>query len=187
MPALLRPALNMMHRVAVNRDGFRILDILDVRIGKLGPVHFDRQFVELGGQGERRQVIRIVHAGQGVGADVEGLVPLQDHGQRVRHGFGGHDLAVHLQHAGAGPAEAAHVVERERADAQAVILEVELHGVLAGRERIGAFPFDAFQVDQVPEEHRLAFEQVEAVAGKPPAGGQDHAFGAALGDSRCPP
>jgi hypothetical protein len=32
MPALLRPALNMMLRLAVNRDGFSI--ILDVRFGK---------------------------------------------------------------------------------------------------------------------------------------------------------
>ncbi len=48
-----------------------------------GPVHFDRQLVELGGEGERRLVVRVVHAGQRVGADVEALVPLQDHGQRA--------------------------------------------------------------------------------------------------------
>ena len=95
-------------------------------------------------------------------------------------------LAVHLERAGAGAAEAAHVVEGERADAEAVILEVELDGVLAGRERVRAFPLDAFQVDQVPEEHRLALEQVEAVAGEPSAGGQDHALGAALRALRCP-
>ena len=99
----------------------------------------------------------------------------------MRHGFGGHDLAVHLERAGAGTAEAAHVVEGERADAEAVILEVELQGVLAGRERVRAFPLDAFQVNQVPEEHRLALEQVEAIAGEASAGGQDHAFRAAFG------
>ncbi len=40
-------------------------------------------------------------------------------------------FAVHLQHAGARPPEAAHVVERQRPDAEAVILEVELQRVLA--------------------------------------------------------
>ncbi len=79
-------------------------------------------------------------------------------------------------------ADAAHVVEGQRAHAEAVVLEVELHGVFAGRERLGAFPADALQVDQVPEEHRLAFEQVEAVAAEAAAGSQQHALGAALGN-----
>ena len=64
--------------------------------------------------------------------------------------------------------------------AESVVLEVELHRVLAGREGLGAFPADALEVDQVPEEHRLALEQVEAVAAEAPAGGEDHALGAAL-------
>ena len=106
----------------------------------------------------------------------------------VRSIFDGlHCLAVHLERAGAGTAEAAHVVEGERADAEAVILEVELQRVLAGRERLRAFPLDALEVDQVPQEHRLALEQVEAVAGEASARGQDHALGAAFGDRRCPP
>ena len=46
--------------------------------------------------------------------------------------------------------------------AQAVVLEVELQRVLAGRQRLRAFPADPLAVHQVPEEHRLALEQVEA-------------------------
>ncbi|EXI77682.1 MAG: hypothetical protein AW12_03098 [Candidatus Accumulibacter sp. BA-94] len=91
-----------------------------------------------------------------------------------------HRLAVDLQRARAGPAEAAHVVEGERADAQAVVLEVELKRVLAGSESLGTLPLDPLQVDQVPQEHRLALEQIEAVTRKASARGQDHPFGATL-------
>ena len=101
----------------------------------------------------------------------------------MRHGDGLPGFAIHLEGASAGPAEAAHVVERERSHAQAVILEVEFDNMLAGRERIRAFPLDAFEVSQIPEEDRLALEQVEAVAAETATGGQDHAFRAALGDS----
>jgi hypothetical protein len=41
-------------------------------------------------------------------------------------------LAVHLQRAGAGPADAAEAVEGQRAGTQTVVLEVELERVLAG-------------------------------------------------------
>jgi hypothetical protein len=54
--------------------------------------------------------------------------------------------------------------------AEAVVLEIKLHVVFAGRERLGAFPPDALQVDQIPEKHRFAFQQVEPVAAKPAAG-----------------
>ena len=50
---------------------------------------------------------------------------------------------------------------------------------LPGASASGAFPANALQVHQVPEEHRLALEQVEAVAAEPAAGGQQHALGAA--------
>ena len=178
--ALLRRALHVMNRLAVYCNGFRIFELLDVLGRQLRPVHLDRQLVELGGQCERRLVIRIVHASQRVGADVEALVPLQDHGQRVQHGNGLDFLAVHLERADAGATEAAHVVEGKRADAKSVILEVKLQGMLAGRERIRAFPLDALQVDKIPEEHRLALEQVKAVAGEAPTRGQDHALRASL-------
>src|SRR5208282_26804 len=90
-------------------------------------------------------------------------------------------LAVHLEHARAAAADAAHVVEGEGGRAKAVILEVELDGVLAGRKRVRAFPAGTFIVHQVPEEHRLALEQVEPIAPKPSTGGQNHALRAAFG------
>ena len=104
--------------------GFRLLphgrlQLLDVLGRQLRPVDLDRQLVELGGQRERRLVVGVVHAGQRVGADVEALVPLQDHRQRLLHPLCGDHLAVHLERAGAGPADAAEVVERERAGADA--------------------------------------------------------------------
>ena len=68
-------------------------------------------------------------------------------------------------------------------DAEAVILEVELEGVLARAQASGPFPSMRLQVDQVPQEHRLALQQVEAVAAEPAALGHDHALGAACGTS----
>ena len=53
--------------------------------------------------------------------------------------------------------------------------------MLAGREDLRALPLDALEVDQVPQEHRLALEQVEAVARETPARGQDHPLSAVLG------
>jgi hypothetical protein len=41
----------MMNRVAINRDRFRILELLDILLHELRAVHLDRQLVELGGQG----------------------------------------------------------------------------------------------------------------------------------------
>jgi hypothetical protein len=42
-------------------------------------------------------------------------------------------------------------------------------------ESVQTFPLGAFQIDQVPEEDRLAFKKIESVAGKPPPESQDHA------------
>ena len=93
---------------------------------QLRPVDLERQLVELAGERERHLVVLVVHRRAGVGADVEGLVPLQDERERVFHLLGGDFLAVHLEHAGAALADAAHVVEGQRARAEAVVLEVEL-------------------------------------------------------------
>ena len=62
-------------------------------------------------------------------------------------------LAVHAQHAGAALAEAG-----------AVVFEVEHERVLARCERLLAFPAEALQIEEVVGEHRLALEQIEAVA-----------------------
>ena len=103
------------------------------------------------------------------------------------HGNGLDFFAVHLERAGAGTTETAHVIKGKRADAKPVILEVKLECVFAGRERVRTFPLNTVQVNQVPEKHRPALEQVEAIAGEAPAGGQDHAFRAAFGhfNIRC--
>src|SRR5262249_43910433 len=100
---------------------------------QLRTVDGQRQLVELAGELERHLVVLVVHRCAGVGADVEGLVPLEDERDRVVHLLGAHDLAVDLEHSGAGLADAAQVVEGEGRDAEAVVLEVELERVLARR------------------------------------------------------
>ena len=67
----------------------------------------------------------------------------------------GHLLAVHRQHAGAA-----------LADAGAVVFEVEHDRVLARLASASrcAFPAEPRQIEEVVDEHRLAFEQVQAVA-----------------------
>ena len=145
---------------------------------------FDRecQFAELAGEGEWYLVILIVHRRAGIGADVEVLIPLQYQRQRVFHRLRCHRRAVDLQDARTALTDAAYVVEGERTHAEAVVFEVELQSVLAGRQHLSTFPAHAFQVDQVPQEHRLAFQHVEAVATEATALGHDHAFGAPLRD-----
>src|SRR5438477_8059646 len=180
MARLMRLPLEMMDWLAVNRGRFGILEFLDLFLRELRAIHLDGQPVKLSGQRERRLIILIIHASQRVGTDIEALVPLQNHRQGVRHRDGLDFLAIHLERAGARTAEAAHVIERKCAQAQAVILEIKLDGMLAGRERVWSFPLDAFQVNHVPQEHWLAFEQVEAIATEPSTGGKDHTLDAAF-------
>ena len=52
---------------------------------------------------------------------------------------------------------------------------------LPGASASGAFPADPLQVQQVPEKHRLAIQQIHAVSAEPPAVSNDHAVSAALG------
>ena len=137
--------MNLLAHLVVALRG---LEFLDVGRRQLRPISFDRQLVELGRQGERRLVVRVIHAGQGVGADVEALVPLQNHRQGFFHRLGDDGLTVQLQRAGAGATNAGEIVESQRARAQAVVLELELDEVPAGCERVRAFPLDALEVDQ---------------------------------------
>ncbi len=46
--------------------------------------------------------------------------------------------------------------------------------MLAGCEHLRTFPLDAFEIDQVPGEHRLAFEHIEPVACETATLGHDH-------------
>src|SRR5947208_4092260 len=147
MASLVRFALQMMNRLTVNRRRFRILEFLDVFLRELRAIYLNRKLVELGSERERRLVVFIVDTSQRVGADIEALVPLQDHRQGVRHGDGLNFLAVHLERSGARTTETTHVIEGKCAQAQAVVLEVELQRMFAGRESAWAFPLDAFQVN----------------------------------------
>jgi hypothetical protein len=104
---LLRSGLHVRQRRTIERFGFRLLERLDVLGRQLGTIDPDCQLVEFGRQRERRLVVRVIHAGERVGADIQALVPLQDHGQRTLHLDGLNGLAVHLERAGAGTAEAA--------------------------------------------------------------------------------
>src|SRR5664279_596199 len=159
---------------------FSLLQLLNVRRRQLRPVNRKRQFVELAGEGERNLIVLVVHRSASVGADIKVLVPLQDQRQGVLHRLRGHRLAVDLQDARTALADAAHVVEGERTHAEAVVLEVELQRVLAGRQHFRSLPLHAFKIDQVPREHWFALQHVEAVAAEAAALGDDHAFSAAL-------
>src|SRR5262245_27751363 len=81
------------------------------------------------------------HAGQRVGADVEALVPLQDHRQRAVHALRRDILAIGLQRAGAGTADAAEVVECQRSVTEAIVPEIELDVCRPGGKASGASRF----------------------------------------------
>ena len=102
------------------------------------------QPVDLAGELERAVVV-VFDEGNGrarVHAHVEGLV-LREHDRRgVLQGFGGDDVAIHDERAGAALAEAG-----------AVGLEVEQDGVFAGLE-LRAFPGGALEAEQVVEKDR---------------------------------
>src|SRR5215471_14050581 len=134
-------APTLLGRAVVARG---LLELLDVRRWQLRSIDLQRELVELAGEAERHLVV-IGHRRASVGADVKVLVPLQDQRDRALHALARHLLAVDLEHAGAAAADAAHVVEGERARSKAVVLEVELQLVLAGRERIRAFPAHALE------------------------------------------
>src|SRR5262249_26583732 len=76
--------------------------------------------------------------------------------------------------------DAAHVVVGQGTHAEAVVLEGELQRVLPRRQRGRTFPADALQIDEIPDEHRLAFQDIEAVAAESSALPDDHAVGSSL-------
>src|SRR5262249_7773219 len=109
--------------------------------------------VELAGEAEWHLIVLVVDGSPGVDAHVEGLVYGEEERSGVRD-LGGRDLfIVHLQNTGAALPEAGSIVS-----------EVEDDGVFAWRERVLAFPAEAFEVDKVIDEHGLALKQVQAKA-----------------------
>ena len=59
---------HLFARLVVAHRGFEFLDVCG---GQLGPVHLDRQLVELAGERERYLVIVVIHPVTSVDADVE--------------------------------------------------------------------------------------------------------------------
>src|SRR5262245_29498720 len=169
---------DLLLRVGGSLQAF--FELLDVLRRQLRAVKLDREFVEFGRQRERWLVVGVVDAGQSIGTDVEALVPLQDRRQGLFHFPGGDDLAVEFQRANAGATDAGEVVERQRARTKAVVLEVELDDMPAGRDRVRAFPLETLKIEHVPQPNRFALQQIEAVAPKAAAGGEDDPFGTAL-------
>src|SRR5262245_27102987 len=62
-----------------------LFELLNIFRRKLRTIDLDGQLVELGGEWKRRLIVLVVYARERIRADVEALVPLQDHGQGPRH------------------------------------------------------------------------------------------------------
>src|SRR5262245_49195222 len=92
----------------------RLGELLHIVRRELRPVDRQRQLVERAGEREWHLVI-VGHRRAGVGANVEVLVPLQDERDRALHALTRHLLAVYGEHTRAAAADAADVVEGERA------------------------------------------------------------------------
>jgi hypothetical protein len=97
----------------------------------------------------------------------------------VLHLLACHFLTVHFQHAQASLADAAYP-GGQAGQAFAFVVEVEDEGMLARRERLRRLPADSLQVNQVPQEDGLSFEQVKAVATESASFGHEHPLGATL-------
>src|SRR5215831_9641582 len=96
------------------------------------------------------------------------------------HRLARHLLPINLEHASTTAADAAQIVEGKRPYSKPVILEIKLQRVLAGRQCLRSLPAHALEIDEVPQKHRLALQQIETVAAEATALGDDHALGAAL-------
>src|SRR5262245_56980666 len=143
--------------------------------GQLRWPELEGQLVDLAGEAERYLVVLVVHRRAGVDAHVECFVDGYENWNGVRNLLGRNVFAVNHEHAGATLAETGSVV-----------LEVEHDGVLARRERLLAFPAEAFKTNEVVGEHWLALEQVEAIATEAAADGNDHPFAGVLRAARKP-
>ena len=91
-------------------------ELLDVGGRQLRPIDLDRQLVELAGERERDTGSPRRHTGVPVSEPMSKLSSHCRMSGSVRSIFWRGDfLAVHLEHAGAAAADAAHVVEGQRA------------------------------------------------------------------------
>src|SRR5262249_33683115 len=149
----------------VPRSGLRMLDGLLVIAAQLRWPELEGQLVDLAGERERHLVVLVVDWRAGVDAHVESFVDGYQEWSGMRDLLAGDFVAIHPQ--GADPAFA---------EARPIVFEVEHDGVLARRERLLAFPAVAFKTKEVVGEHRLALEQIKAIATEAPARGNDHPF-----------
>src|SRR4030095_5078856 len=94
----------------------------------------DRQLVERAGEAERHLVVVVVDRAAGVDAHVEGFVDRRYEGDGVRDRLLGDLRAIDAQDAGAALGEAGPVIG-----------EIEDDAVLAGRQRVRAFPAETHQ------------------------------------------
>ena len=119
----------------------------------------DRQLVDLAGEGERDLIVGVVDRRAGV----EPMSKVSSHGRSQRNVRSIVCVATTLpstdERARAGAADAAHVVERERREAEPVILEVVDERVLARGQRVRPLPLHPLEVEQVPGEDRLALQR----------------------------
>src|SRR5262249_41011504 len=141
----------------IMRVGARMLDKLLIVARELHRPELEGELAELASEAERHLVVLVVDGRAGVDAHIEGLVDGDEEWNGVRDLTGGDLLIVHLQHARAALPEA-----------WTIVFEVEHDGVLARGQHLLAFPAEAFQVEEVVEEHRLALEQVQAIAAEAP-------------------
>src|SRR5215471_11175417 len=121
-----------------------------VRRGELRAVDGQRDLVDLAGERERHLVVLVVDRRAGVRADVQVLVPLENEREGVLHPLARDFRAVDLEDSGAALAEPTVAAEHERRRTEAVVPEVELERVLAGRQDLRSLPLDPLQVYQVP-------------------------------------
>ena len=138
--------------------------LLNIRRRQLRAVDLDRQLVEFGGQRKWRFIVLVVDAGQCV-REVRrrSSRPIAvRHRQCLRHPLCRYLLAVNPQRAGARLGKAAEVVVFERANSDPFVLEVKLDRMPSRWQRVRAFPFDAFEVDHIPKEHRLPHRKMSA-------------------------
>src|SRR3954454_4257505 len=154
---------------SVVRTCARVPNDLMLVAGELHRPDLDGELVKLAGEAEGHLIVLVVNGGTGIDTHVEGFLDGNDERNGVRDLVGGDLLLFHLQDARAALAEAGSIV-----------FEVEHDGVLARCKRVLAFPAEAFEIEEVVDEHWLALEQIQAIATEASAFSDDHSFAAVL-------
>src|SRR5262249_10536527 len=131
---------------------FSILDLLSkgLLLRRIKRSQLDCQLIEIAGEPEWWLIVVVIYSRAGIHSDIEGLANRCDKWNGVRNRLVGDFFAIHRQDAGAALAETG-----------AVVFEVKHDGVLAGRERLRAFPAETFGSELDVGEDRLALEQIE--------------------------